>query len=187
MSRHANSMRGLGNPNEGGHCRLRPSERRQIINVRRNLLKLLLFPVLLLSASIANAQAVGKVQTFAGDVRLERAAHAVPVTAGMDVIRDDRFTTGANGRLVIVLNDQSSLDLYDSSQLVVNDQTIGAGGTASTRVSLFSGIMRSIVHVTSGGTPSFEVHTPNAIAAARSTDYDTGYHPNDHPPTIRTV
>ncbi len=42
--------------------------------------------------------------------------------------------------------------------------------------------MRSIVHVTSGGTPSFEVHTPNAIAAARGTDYDTGYHQNTQRP-----
>lgn len=138
---------------------------------------LLLFSLLLLWTTVAGAQAVGTVQTYAGDVRLARASKAVPIAAGMGVFRGDHFTTGANGRLVIVLNDQSSLDLYDSSDLVLNDQTLGAGGAASTRVSLFSGVMRSLVHVT-GGTPSFEVHTPNAIAAARGTDFDTGYHPN---------
>jgi len=162
---------------------LRSSEPPRTIPVCSNLpatVAFFLFPILLLWTSFANAQTVGKVQNFAGDVRLERAAHPVPVTVGMDVIREDRFTTGANGRLVIVLNDQSSLDLYDSSQLVVNDQTIGAGGAASTHVSLFAGIMRSIVHATAGATPNFAVHTPNAIAAARGTDYDTGYHGNEH-------
>jgi len=137
-------------------------------------------PLVLLWTSVAGAQAVGTVQTYAGDVRLERASKAVPVATGMGVLRGDHFTTGANGRLMILLNDQSSLDLYDSSDLVVNDQVLASAGAASTRVSLFSGVMRSIVHVTGGATPSFEVHTPNAIAAARGTDFDTGYHPNEH-------
>jgi hypothetical protein len=156
---------------------------------RRNRLKtnritpgaILLIPLLLISASIASAQAVGEVRTYAGDVRLERAARPVAVATGLAVLRGDRFTTGANGRLIIVLNDQSSLDLYESSVLVLNDQVLGPNGQASTQVSVFSGILRSIVHVTSGGpTPNFEVHTPNAIAAARGTDFDAGYHQNVH-------
>lgn len=139
---------------------------------------ILLIPLLLWS-SIANAQAVGTVQTYAGDVKLERAAHAVPVTTGLGVLRGDRFTTGPNGRLTILLNDHSSLDLYESGVLVLDDQTLGPSGQASTRVSLLSGILRSIVYVTAGGpSPNFEVHTPNAIAAARGTDFDTGYHKN---------
>ncbi|HTW87053.1 MAG TPA: FecR family protein [Candidatus Binataceae bacterium] len=137
----------------------------------------------ILWTSIASAQAVGKVQTYAGDVRLERAAHAVPVVTGLDVFKGDRFTTGPNGRVTILLNDQSSLDLYESGVLVLDDQTLGTNGQATTRVSVFAGIMRSLVHVTAGGAPpNFEVHTPNAIAAARGTDFDTGYHSGIHRP-----
>jgi hypothetical protein len=142
---------------------------------------ILLVLLLMLWTSIASAQAVGAVQTYAGDVSLERAAHAVAVVTGLSVFRGDRFTTGPNGRVTILLNDQSSLDLYESGVLVLNDQTLGTNGQATTRVSVFSGIMRSIVHVTAGGpSPNFEVHTPNAIAAARGTDFDTGYHQNVH-------
>ncbi len=141
---------------------------------------IVVLPTLLLWVSTAGAQAVGSVQTYAGDVRLVRASKPVPIAVGLGVMRGDHFTTGTNGRLMILLNDQSTLDMYDSSDLVLNDQTLGAGGAVSTRVSLFSGLMRSIVHVTSGTTPNFEVHTPNAIAAARGTDFDTAYHQNVH-------
>ncbi len=138
---------------------------------------ILLIPLLLLWTSIASAQAVGAVETYAGDVKLERAAHPVAVATGLGVLRGDRFTTGPNGRVTILLNDQSSLDLYESGVLVLNDQVMGPSGQASTRVSVFAGILRSIVHVTAGGpSPNFEVHTPNAIAAARGTDFDTGFH-----------
>ena len=140
-----------------------------------------LMPLLLLWASIASAQAVGTVQTYAGSVTLERAAHTVAVVTGLGVLRGDRFTTGPNGRLVILLNDQSTLDLNESSALVLDDHVLGANGQASTRVSVLSGLLRSVVHVTAGGPlPNFEVHTPNAIAAARGTDFDTAYHQNTH-------
>jgi hypothetical protein len=137
---------------------------------------MLVIPLVLWS-SLASAQAVGRVQTYAGDVKLERASHPLAVTTGMGVMRGDRFTTGPKGRLIILLNDQSSLDLYESGVLVLNDQVLGPNGQATTQVSLLSGMLRSIVHVTAGGpAPNFEVHTPNAIAAARGTDFDTSYH-----------
>ncbi len=56
---------------------------------------ILLLPLVLLWTSVAGAQAVGTVQTYAGDVRLERASKAVPVATGMGVLRGDHFTTGA--------------------------------------------------------------------------------------------
>jgi len=137
---------------------------------------MLLIPLLMWS-SMASAQTVGTVQTYAGNVKLERAGHPLPVTTNMAVMRGDRFTTGPGGRLIVLLNDHSTLDLYESGELVLNNQVLGPNGQAVTRVSLLSGILRSIVHVTAGGPPpNFEVHTPNAIAAARGTDFDTSYH-----------
>ena len=36
-------------------------------------------------------------QTYTGDVKLERTAHPVAVTTGMAVLKGDRFTTGPTG------------------------------------------------------------------------------------------
>ena len=124
----------------------------------------------------ANAQAVGTIKTYAGDVRLVRAAHPLAVSTGLAVLRGDRFTTGSNGRLIVELVDQSTIDLYESGKLVLDDHVLSSNGQAKTRISLLAGTLRSIVHITAGAPPNFEVHTPNAIAAARGTDFDTSYH-----------
>ena len=138
---------------------------------------LLIIPLLIWS-SIASAQNVGTVQTYAGSVKLERAGHPVVVTTRMAVLAGDRFTTGPGGRLIIRLNDQSTLDLYESGEMVLNEQVVRPNGQAITRVSLLSGVLHSNVHETAGGpAPDFEVRTPNGVAADRGTDFDTSYHP----------
>ncbi len=58
----------------------------------------------------------------------------------------------------------------------MSENTLNPNGTrARTVVTLFGGLVRSLVRVTSGVPPNFEVHTPNAVAAARGTSYDTDY------------
>jgi hypothetical protein len=52
--------------------------------------------------------------------------------------------------------------------------------TRNTKLSLFSGLVRSFVSYSSSPTPNFEVHTPNAVASARGTEYDTST--SDQPP-----
>jgi len=42
-------------------------------------------------------------------------------------------------------------------------------------MTLLSGLMRSLVRVTAATPPNYEVHTPNAVAAARGTTFDTYY------------
>ena len=55
------------------------------------------------------------------------------------------------------------------------------GSRATTKVTLLSGLVRSLVKVSSGSPPNFEVHTPNAIAAARGTMFDVSYHEGQPP------
>ena len=46
-------------------------------------------------------------------------------------------------------------------------------------MSLFSGVMRSLVNAGSGGAAAnYQVHTPNAVAAVRGTKFDTAYSEN---------
>jgi len=120
----------------------------------------------------------GSVTTLTGTVHVERAGTTVPATPGMALDVGDRIVTGANSRVTITLTDNSKLELDESTSLVIDQQMIGAN-SRNTKLSLFTGVVRSFVSFTSSPTPNFEVHTPNAVASARGTQYDTGTDTNE--------
>ena len=93
-------------------------------------------------------------------------------TPGTVVDVGDRLVTGANSRATITLTDNSKLELDESTSLVIDQQMVTAN-SRNTKLSLFSGLVRSFVSHTSSPTPNFQVHTPNAVASARGTEYDT--------------
>jgi FecR protein len=138
---------------------------------------LLAASVVLLTLFIANramAQTpAGSVTTLTGTVHVERAGPTVPATPGMALDVGDRVVTGASSRVTITLTDNSKLELDESTSLVIDQQMVGANAR-NTKLSLFTGVVRSFVSFTSSPTPNFEVHTPNAVASARGTEYDTG-------------
>jgi len=142
---------------------------------------LLISALFLLVSGTALAQtAAGSFQSVNGQVQIQRTGGAtIGAAAGVGVNVGDRIVTGAGAHAVIVLNDQSRLDIGPSSSIMLDQFTITGGGGASTRVSLFSGVMRSLVSAASGGTPAdYQVHTPNAVAAVRGTRFDTAYTEN---------
>src|SRR5271163_4025029 len=142
---------------------------------------LLISALFLLVSGTALAQtAAGSFQSVNGQVQIQRTGGAtIGAAAGVGVNVGDRIVTGAGAHAVIVLNDQSRLDIGPSSSIMLDQFTITGGGGASTRVSLFSGVMRSLVSAASGGTPAdYQVHTPNAVAAVRGTRFDTAYSEN---------
>ncbi|MGH7915741.1 MAG: FecR family protein [Candidatus Binataceae bacterium] len=114
----------------------------------------------------------GAVTSLTGDVRVERAGTIVPATPGTALDVGDRVVTGSNSRATITLTDNSKLELDESSSLVIDQQLVTAN-SRNTKLSLFSGLVRSFVSYTSSPTPNFEVHTPNAVASARGTQYDS--------------
>ena len=141
---------------------------------------LLTCALLLLVSGPALAQtAAGSFQSAGGQVQIQRAGGAtIGAAAGVGVNVGDRIVTGVNGHAVIVLNDQSRLELGPASSITLDQFTI-TGGAPATRVSLFSGVMRSLVNAASGGAPAnYQVHTPNAVAAVRGTKFDTAYSEN---------
>ena len=130
--------------------------------------------------ALAQAANAGTVSEVSGSVQLQRGAATIPVTPGMPVEVGDRIVTGDNGHIVVALTDQSTLELSDSSNMVVTQH---AG--AATQVNLASGAVRSFVNRTVGAAaPNFEVHTPNAVAAARGTLFDTAFTSNVSRPTF---
>jgi ferric-dicitrate binding protein FerR (iron transport regulator) len=141
---------------------------------------LLLFSALFLVSRTAIAQtAAGSFQSVNGQVQIQRTGGAtIGAASGVGVNVGDRIITGPNGHAVIILNDQSRLELGPASSITLDEFTITGGATA-TRVSLFSGVMRSLVNAASGGAPAnYQVHTPNAVAAVRGTKFDTAYSEN---------
>jgi len=131
----------------------------------------------LLDASVAGAQAsAGSVTAINGNVSIQRAGRSFPAVYGTAVQVGDRVTTATNGRLTITLSDNTQLELTESSTLVLTENVLNPNGTrASTKVTLTGGLVRSLVRFTAGTPPNFEVHTPNAVASARGTTYDTDY------------
>ena len=136
------------------------------------------FALLISCLTPAGAQTIaGSVTSLTGSATLKRAGGAMNVTVGMPVQVADEIAVPAGGKVTITLSDGSLLDAGPSSSIVIDQQMLGAGGgRASTRVNLLSGLLRSVVkHSSKGNPPNFEVHTPNAILAARSTEFYTAY------------
>ena len=127
----------------------------------------------LVSANDARAQApAGRVTSTTGDVHIERAGTTVPATIGMGLIEHDRVVTAANSRVTITLTDNSKVELDESTSMVI-DQQLVTSSSRSTKLSLFGGLLRSLVsHM--AGTTNYQVYTPNAVASARGTIFDVG-------------
>ena len=121
--------------------------------------------------ALGQAPVAGTVTSVSGTVQIARGAATTLVTKGIPVQVGDRIITGDDGHIAVLLIDQSTLELSDSTNMVV-DQHAGT----TTHVNLFGGKLRSLVNRTVGAnSPDFEVHTPNAVAAARGTLFDTAF------------
>ncbi|HUO03721.1 MAG TPA: FecR family protein [Candidatus Binataceae bacterium] len=125
--------------------------------------------------------AAGKIVTATGQVSIQRGS-AAPIGAksGVAVRSGDRVITGADGHVVIAMSDQSQLELFSSSNFTIDQY--GKDADAPKRVGLFSGLLRSVVKATGGAPANFQVHTPNAVAAVRGTEWYTGYSGNEERP-----
>ena len=128
------------------------------------------------AAAPARAQnTVGAITAVAGEAHDERAGVLMAVTPGMAIELHDKLSTGPDGTIAITLSDNSKLSLSENGELVIDEHVLGATG-AHTKTTLLGGTVRSVVNVTlRGGPPGFEVHTPNAIAGVRGTDFAVAY------------
>lgn len=118
----------------------------------------------------------GSISAISGTATITRGGATIPAAYGAAVNVGDRLATAAGGDLTVTLSDGSQIEVTDSSTLTIDENTLNANGTrAGTKLSLVNGLVRSLVRSTPGTPPNFEVHTPNAVAAARGTDYDVDH------------
>lgn len=152
-------------------CNARDAARLTLVSA----LVAVLVPLAIAARGFAQTPVAGTVSVASGTVQVQRATGLVAVGPGTQVNVGDRVITGPGGHAVITLTDGSQLELGESSNMVIDNHALApAGGRAATQVSLFGGVLRSVVNAT-GGAPNFEVHTPNAVAAVRGTRWDTSY------------
>jgi FecR protein len=135
--------------------------------------------VLLLFAAAANAQtSAGTISAVSGSVEILRAGKTITAAVGTPVEVGDQLKTGAGGNVAVMLSDKSRFELGESSQMTIDAHTVGAG-TATTRLGLSMGSLRNwVAKLASGNAANYEVHTPNAVGAARGTMYDMQYQDN---------
>jgi hypothetical protein len=118
----------------------------------------------------------GSISTLSGSATITRGGATIPAVNGAKVEVGDRLVTAAGSNLAITLSDGSQIELTDSSTLTIDEETLDASGArANTKLSLVNGLVRSLVRTTPGTPPNYEVHTPNAVAAVRGTDFDVDH------------
>jgi len=134
----------------------------------------LISPVL--SESAWAQAAAGSISAISGTATIQRAGATIPASYGTKVNVGDKIVTAAASNVTITLTDGSQVEVTDSSDLTIDENTLNPDGTrASTKLSMVNGLVRSLVKPTPGTPPNYEVHTPNAVASARGTGYDVDH------------
>jgi hypothetical protein len=117
--------------------------------------------------------AAGILTGASGQVQIERGGAILAATPGTPIVQGDTIVCGADGQAVVILTDQSRLELRPSTTITLDQYT--TGGATPTRVGLGSGILRSVVNGTRDAPADYQVHTPNAIVTVQGTDFYAGY------------
>ena len=133
------------------------------------LVALLLTP--LAAAAQTPATIAGRVKVVAGTASIVRGGQPVPATVGAEVYEADVLRTGADGRLSVMLRDESRLSLGASSELALTrfayapqDQQLGLGVRLARGVlSYVSGLIAKLAPDT------VRLQTPTSIIGVRGT------------------
>jgi hypothetical protein len=135
-------------------------------------------PLVLLSClaalpSLGVAQEIGTVASLSGTAQIGGEGDWRPVAISTPVYLGDTIRTGYPGRVRIVFQDDSVLNVSEGSELVVDEQVFdpGAGSYRST-LRLLGGKLRALVseyYESPGG--EYEIRTPTAVAGVRGTEF----------------
>ncbi|HXW84767.1 MAG TPA: FecR family protein [Candidatus Binataceae bacterium] len=118
---------------------------------------------------------IGSVARVSGIAFLQRDGKQSAVVPTMAVETNDRFGTRAKSSLIIDFIDGTELQLGESSLITIEQRHASATGRRASLLMLWNGKLRSIVKAVLAGAGDFEVHTPNAVAAVRGTDFETAF------------
>ena len=93
----------------------------------------------------------------------------------MPILRNDEIITDARSGVTITLLGGTRLTLSESTSVIIDQSVVAADKQSKSIVHLLGGQLRSIVASVGTVSGNFEVHTPNAIAATRGTDFEVAF------------
>lgn len=125
-----------------------------------------------LVGDVAAQVRAGTIKELRGTGEIQRNARSIAATIGMQILTGDRLQTSRHSSLTVELTDGTRLLLSDMSSMVIDRTMTNA---ADSTIDLFKGKLRSIVNLVAGKQPAFEIHTPNAVASVRGTEFETEY------------
>jgi hypothetical protein len=118
---------------------------------------------------------IGEVTSLSGAATLERGGSEVALVLLMPIRVRDTIRTAAKSEITITLSDGSKLVLSESSSCTIDQYSMTATARRQGSIGLLGGHLRAIVNTMGGAVPDFQVHTPNATAAVRGTEFETAY------------
>jgi len=142
--------------------------------------KLALFSILIaiiaISAPASAQTGDGTVTVVTGGVAVVHNGISNQAAVGTADFDGDEVDTAAASSATVTLADKSTLEIGELSKVKLDIPHRNAATTTADKITLLAGVLRSyVVHAASAGAPTYEVHTPNAVAAARGTKYDVSY------------
>jgi hypothetical protein len=142
-------------------------------------LALVLLALFVTGVTVARAaERVGTVAELEGRAEVQHAGEAAwgPLAIGDPVLLGDQLRTLADGKLRVVLREDSALTLGPGSQLAINEQVV-APATVSRFQLLLGTIKAAVTERYAEPRARFEVETPTAIAGVRGTSFIAQYDP----------
>jgi hypothetical protein len=118
---------------------------------------------------------VGEVTGIIGVANIERGGSKFAAAPSMPIQIHDRLETIGKAELTVTFHDGSKLILSEPGSYTIDQYAITSTTRTEASIALWAGHLRAIVNVMAGGAPNFQVHTPNAIAAVRGTEFETAY------------
>ncbi len=125
------------------------------------------------------AQPVGTIAAVEGQAEIGHDGAWTPAALSAAVSVGDHLRTGDSGRMRVVFQDESVLEVGESTDMVVDQQVFDADqGTGTSLMHLLSGKIRALVSdYYKDPKASYEVETPTAVAGVRGTLFVVAYDP----------
>src|SRR6202043_739319 len=87
--------------------------------------------------------AAGSISAMSGSATIQRGGATIPAAYGAKINVGDKVVTAAASNVTITLTDGSQVEVTDSSDLTIDENTLNPDGTrASTKLSLVNGLVR---------------------------------------------
>lgn len=137
--------------------------------------------ILLSLVGAAHAQEVGTVAAIDGSAEIGRSGTWSAATLGAAIEQGDALRTGRPGRVRVVFQDDSVINLGDDSHLIVDEQVFNpARGEGQSVIRLLAGKVSALVSDYYANKGShYQVETVTAVAGVRGTDFVVKYDPRD--------